>query len=208
MSSPIASTGARATVAFGFAALAFGLCYDITQILDVLGAFRTPWGLFAVVLPSIFLAWSYVALISVLHSGSDETAKPWTQLALTFAIIYAGLNSIVYPVQLAVVVPQALAGGEGLSSQFALAGGRPLTAVNAVAYALMSLSAFFLSFSYSRKEGRGFARIALIVHGALAPIILAILYIPALLPLGGLWIVTFPLAMIAVLRRARGEAKG
>jgi hypothetical protein len=203
MGEPAASTGVRATVVFGVAALACGLGYDITQILDVIGVFHAPWGLFAIVLPSLFLAWSYAALVSVLHSRSGETAKPWTQLALTFAILYAGLNSIVYPVQLAVVVPQALAGGEGLSSQFAMAGGRPLTAVNAVAYALLSLSAFFLSFSYPREHGGRFAPIALIAHGALAPVILAILYVPALLPVGGLWIVTFPLAMIAIIRRTR-----
>lgn len=95
-----------------------------------------------------------------------------------------------------------------ISSQFAMAGGRPLTAVNAVAYALLSLSAFFLSFSCSRKKGGGLARIALIAHGALAPIILVILYVPVLLPIGGLWIVTFPLAMIGVLRQASREARG
>ena len=118
-----ASHGARITIGFAFAALACGLCYDIAQILDVLGVFRVPWGLFAVVLPSIFLAWSYVAMISVMHAGAAEAARPWTQLALTFAIIYAGLNSIVYPIQLAVIVPQALTGGQGLSSQFAMAAG-------------------------------------------------------------------------------------
>jgi hypothetical protein len=34
----------------------------------------------------------------------------------------------------------------------------------------------------------------------MAPIILVILYVPALLPIGGLWLVTFPAAMIGILR--------
>ncbi|MGA2480388.1 MAG: hypothetical protein ABSG63_16685 [Spirochaetia bacterium] len=153
MKSLASSPDNRLTVPFACAALAFGLGYDITQILDVLGIFKVPWGMFAVVLPSIFLAWSYVGLVSVLHSRVEEAARPWTQLALSFAIIYAGLNSIVYSVQLAVVIPQSLSGGERLAGPFVLVAGKPLTAVNAVAYALLSLSAFFLSFSYREKKG-------------------------------------------------------
>jgi hypothetical protein len=198
----------RTIIVFGLAALVFGLLYDVAQILDVAGVFPVPWGLFAIVLPSIFLAWSYAGLVSALHARSDQTTRHWTQLALTFATIYAGLNTIVYPVQLAVIVPQALSGGEGLASPFAMVAGQPLTAVNAAAYALLSLSCFLLSFAYARQAGGGLARVALIAHGALAPIILAILYIPWLLPVGGLWIVTFPLAIIGVLRfeRARSAA--
>lgn len=206
MMTPIPSHRARLTIGFAIAALCFGLLYDVTQLLDVAGALPSPWGLFAIVLPSLFLAWSYAGLVSLLHVHADEAARPWTQLALTFAVIYAGLNSIVYPVQLAVIVPQALAGGEGLASPFAMVGGRPLTAVNATAYALLSLSAFLLSFAYAGRKRGGLARAGLIAHGALAPVILLILYVPAVLPVGALWIVTFPLAMIGVLRHARASA--
>lgn len=196
----------RTTLFFGLAALGFGLLYDLTQILDVAGVFPVPWGLFAIVLPSLFLAWSYAALVSVLHAGADEATRRWTQLALTFATMYAGLNTLVYPVQLAVIVPQELAGGEGLASVFAMTSGRPLTAVNAAAYALLSLSCLLLSFAYARRTRGGLARVALVAHGALAPVIPTILFVPQLLPVGALWIVTFPLAMIGVLRAERSIA--
>jgi hypothetical protein len=198
---------APSALAFGIAALAFGLCYDVTQILDVLGVFRAPWGMLAIVLPSLFLAWSYVAFFAQMHARSDDQARPWTQVALVFAVIYATLNSFVYPVQLAVVIPQALTGGEGLAGPFAMVAGKPLTAVNAVAYALMSLAAFFLSFAYAHRAGGRFARVGLVAHGAMAPIILVILYVPALLPVGGLWLVTFPAAMIGVLKHTAGARR-
>ena len=79
--------------------------------------------------------------------------------------------------------------------------------MNAIAYALMSLAAFFLSFAYARREGGRFARIGLTAHGAMAPLILLILYVPALLPIGGLWLVTFPAAMIGILRSLSASRK-
>jgi hypothetical protein len=51
------------------------------------------------------------------------------------------------------------------------------------------------------------ARIGLTAHGALAPLILTILYVPALLPIGGLWLVTFPAAMIGILRHTAGTRR-
>jgi hypothetical protein len=87
-----APAGTRITMAFGFAALAFGLCYEVTQVLDVLGVFRAPWGMFAIVLPSLFLAWSYAA--------------------------YATLNSFVYPMQLVCTCPRFLQSAGCGSSRF------------------------------------------------------------------------------------------
>ena len=79
--------------------------------------------------------------------------------------------------------------------------------MNAVAYAQMSLAAFFQSFADARRQGARVARVGLIAHGAMAPIILVILYVPALLPIGGLWLVTFPAAMIGILRLLSASRK-
>lgn len=186
---------------FAFSAFIFSLAYDVAQVLDIAGALEAPWGLFAIVLPSLLLAWSWLALVSALHADRAGEGRRWTQLALSFATVYATLNSFVYVVQLAIVVPEALSGGPGLSGPFALADGKALIAVNAMAYALLSISALFLAFSYRSARGARFVRAALIAHGVLAPVILAILYVPALLPLGGLWMLTFPAAAIGILRQ-------
>lgn len=191
----------RMTMGFGMAALGFGLAYEVLQIVVLLGGLAAPWGLFAVVLPSLFLAWCWLAFASLVHESATGPRRPWTRLALSFAMIYATLNSLVYVVQLAVVVPQALRGGPGLGGPFAMAAGRPLTAVNAVAYALLSVSAALLGASC---RGR-WTRAALFAHGALAPVILAILFLPGLMPVGGLWLVTFPLSTIALLREEHGR---
>jgi hypothetical protein len=183
-----------AWMAFGVGALCFGLTYDVAQVVDLAGGFPAPWGHFAVVLPSLLLAWSWLAVVTLVHESAVGHRRQWTSLALSFSTAYAALNSFVYIVQLAVVVPEALSGGPGLAGPFAMVGGRALTAVNAVAYALLSLSAVFLGLSHHH-----FARKALIAHGCLAPFIVAILYVPALLPVGALWIVTFPVAAIALL---------
>lgn len=190
----------RSISTFAWAAFLFSLSYNVCQILDIAGLFTPAWGLFAVVLPSLFLAWSWLALISSIHSAAVAASKLWTQLSLSFGIAYATLNSLVYIVQLAVVVPEALRGGLGMSNSFALAEGKAFTAVNAAAYFLLSLSAFFLAFSYPRLKNFRFVRIALVSHGAVGPIVLAILYIPALLPVGAIWMLTFAAVCIGIIR--------
>jgi len=189
---------------FGVCTLAFGLGYEVTQIIELLGGFPKPWGHFAIVLPSLLLAGSWLGFLTLIHETASLARRPWTRLALSFATIYATLNSFVYIIQLTVVVPEALAGGPGFDNAFAMVGGKALTAVNAVAYALLSLSAAFLGLA---AQGR-FARVALLAHGALAPLILAILYVPALMPAGGLWLFTFPFSTGALLAEECGRRQG
>lgn len=56
-----------------------------------------------VLVPSILLAPSFVALVACVHEGAPAAKKAWTRLSLAFSIIYAVVASLNYTIQLIVV---------------------------------------------------------------------------------------------------------
>lgn len=56
-----------------------------------------------VLVPSILLAPSFVALVASVHENAPAEKKAWTRLGLAFSIIYAVIASLNYTIQLVVV---------------------------------------------------------------------------------------------------------
>lgn len=147
--------------------------------------------------PSLLLAWSYLALIACVLDAAPPEHRIWALLGLCFAVLYATMNSIVYVVQLVVVTPLVFQGHGDSAGVLAFGPRSFMLSLNAVAYALMSTSAFLAAFAFPGRAQR-FVRGALWAHGAMAPIVIAAIFWPEMSYVGALWIVTFPAMALAL----------
>jgi hypothetical protein len=169
---------------------------EVAHMLGILGPHDSPESLVVRMTPSLLLPIAFVILIVTIHSHASEQSKVWAHIAVAFAAIYATLVSIVYFVELTVVVPRTLLGEADQIGLLAFGYGTFMFAIDILGYAFMSLATLFAAPVF---EGRGlerWIRWALIVNGCLAlPIALQILYQP-LWNVAGLWVVTFPASML------------
>jgi hypothetical protein len=147
--------------------------------------------------PSLLLAWSYLVLMACVLDAAPAVHRIWALLGLCFAVLYATINSIVYIVQLVVVTPLVFQGHGDAAGVLAFGPRSFMLSLNAVAYALMSASAFLAAFAFPGRAQR-FVRGALWAHGAMAPIVIAAIFWPEMSYVGALWIVTFPAMALAL----------
>jgi len=104
------------------------------------------------VVPSLLLAISYVIFISGLHIYASENKKIWSQLALSFGLLYAGISIANYLIQLITVIPSIQNGTtEGLSL---LVSGYPNSVFYALmaSYFLMCISLLFAAFIFKKED--------------------------------------------------------
>jgi len=104
------------------------------------------------VVPSLLLAISYVVFISGLHIYAPENKKIWSQLALSFGLLYAGISIANYLIQLITVIPSIQYGTtEGLSL---LVSGYPNSVFYALmaSYFLMCISLLFAAFIFKKEN--------------------------------------------------------
>lgn len=158
--------------------------------------------------PSLLLAWSYLVLMACVLDATPAEHRVWALLGLVFAVLYATLNSIVYVVQLIVVTPLVFQGNGDSAGVLAFEPRSFMLSLNAVAYGLMSVSAFLAAFAFAGHAQR-FVRRALFAHGAMAPIVIAAIFWPRMSYVGAIWIATFPtmaLALAGAFRRIAAAA--
>lgn len=194
---------------FGFlaslGALIAAVAYGIPQLLQVAGVLTPPWDLILIFAPSLALAPLFAMTMAALYESAPEQRRVFGLAALALAIMYATLVSIVYIIQLGVVIPLMLRGEEGRVALFTCCGEhQPLTAIDLLGYALMSLSTLLAAGAVSPKASA--QRTWLVLNGLLAPVLVLQLVWPKLIYVGALWLITFPLAMLytaIAFRRAR-----
>lgn len=180
--------------------LFFGSLYILALLFSLMGYFPKPWDTFWQLLPSIFLAWSFMTTMAIVFKYKSDSASAWPIIGLSFAIIYATINSIVYFTELTVVIPKIIENDYSSLSLLLFEPGKFLFAINGLAYTLMSVSALFVSFSFKNQGSDWFPKWALFAHGIVGPFILgAVLWAP-LTYIGALWILTFPIMCIALMR--------
>jgi hypothetical protein len=181
------------------AALVFSVAYGIPQLLQVAGILTDPWDRILIFAPSLALAPAFVLTMVAVHEATPAGRRVLSGAALSLAIMYAVLVSIVYIVQLGVVIPLDMRGeGVGVALFACCAQYQPMTAIDLLGYTLMSLSTGFAAPIF---RGGGVARAASVALGAnalLAPVLILQLVWPSLIYVGALWLVTFPLSMLFV----------
>ena len=158
--------------------------------------------------PSLLLAWSYLVLMACVLDAAPPEHRVWALLGMCFSVLYATINSIVYVVQLVVVTPLVFQGYGESAGMLAFGPRSFMLSLNALAYALMSASAFLAAFAFPGRAQR-FVRRAMWAHGAMGPIVIAAVFWPRMTYVGALWIVTFPtmaLALAGAFRRVAAAA--
>ncbi len=180
-------------------ALAMSVAYGVPQILQVIGVLPDPIDRILIFAPSLVLAPCFVISLAAAYEVARPNDRPLRLAALSVAILYGVLASVVYITQLGVVIPRELAGQAQGYSRLACCGFRePLTALDLLGYTYMSIATLLLAPTYG-----GALRIAMVANGVLAlPIILQLVW-PALIWVGALWLITFPLAMLLLSRTFR-----
>jgi hypothetical protein len=178
----------------------FGLTYIFALILSLIGLIQRPWDTFWQVLPSLFLAWSYMAMMASYYKVSADCKNIYSFVGFSISIIYATINSIVYFTVLTVVIPAILSGQQDQYSVLLFEPGKFLFAINGLAYALMSIAALIASFTFESKGKEAKVKWTMIAHGLLGPFIVGVVLWAPLTYVGALWIITFPALGIASIR--------
>jgi hypothetical protein len=184
---------------FGFwaavAAFVTSVGYGIPQLLQVAGVLPDPWDRILIFAPSLALAPSFVLTMAAVHVAAPAKWRAFSLGALGVAVMYATMVSIVYVTQLGVVIPHQLR-GEGASIAFlACCGqGQFLTGVDLLGYTLMSVATLLAAPVFADRSARWW----MAANGLLAPFLIAQLAWPALIYVGALWLITFPVAMAMV----------
>jgi hypothetical protein len=117
--------------------------WSATMMTLMVGLFAVGLGTslsFLSYLSSFFLTWAFVASMASIHYFAAEDKKIWSQLGLTFAIIYATMNSIVYYVQLVVVRTNPLGLSPQLLALFTWTPGSVFFAIDMLGYGFLTLA--------------------------------------------------------------------
>jgi hypothetical protein len=181
-------------IGFWSASTAFATAagYGVVQILQLLGVLVFPWDEILIFGFSIGIPLPFVLAMAALHQSMPASRRIWTLCALALAVMYAVLVIIVYPTQLAVVVPAKLAGNAAAVSALAVHSGTFMWVIDGAGYLLMGLATLFAAGAFAGDPSRRWLRRLLIANGLLDPVILAVYVLPWLLPVGALWLITAP----------------
>lgn len=188
---------------FGFfaalGALVASVGYGVPQLLQVAGVLAFPFDLILIFAPSLALAPLFVLTMVAVHVAAPAEKRVWSLAALSLAVMYAVLVSMVYIVQLGVVIPLRLQGeGERIALFECCAQFQPMTAIDLLGYTLMSLSTGFAAVVFGGSGVGRAARFWLLANALLAPFLILQLAWPLLIYVGALWLATFPLSMLFV----------
>lgn len=180
----------------------FSLMYVVGQVAEWLGLLgshggphsaSTPLGLALLLTPSLLLGSSYLVLTVSIHQAARPDRQIWSHIAVVFAAVYATLISMVYFVQLTLVMPRLARGqSEGIEPFLFVPFDSFLYSVDILGYSFMSVSTLFAARVF-RPEGRErIARAFLTSNGMVLPFIAIQIYFHPLIWIAALWAVTFP----------------
>jgi hypothetical protein len=172
----------------------------------------TPAGIAILLTPSLLLGSAFLIMMSALHRASSADRKVFGQVALSFAIVYATLISLVYFAQLTFVGPRIAAGDtSGIELLLFVPYKSFLFAVDLLGYSMMSVSTLFGAFALPPVKAARTARLFMLLNGALLPFLALQMFFPDLIYVAALWAVTFPCAALwvaGVFRRIPSDAHG
>ena len=182
----------------------FYVAFDVAEAANLAGAIKSPsWVTITVYGPSLFIALFFIVVMVSLHRSVPVERRYWSSMALAFGNIYVTLNCFIYIIQVLVIAPSFLHGNFDKVALFGMAQENPLSsataplvAVNALAYALMSVSTFFASFAIPGKGLNAWARTLLRIHGIAAPTVVGALIWPPLIVVSATVGLTYPIAAI------------
>ena len=208
------------TVGFWSAVLAtvFSITYVVAQLAEWMGLLgsrggpesaSTPLGIVLLLTPSLLLGSAFLVLVVSVHQLASPERRIWSHAAVAFATVYAALISIVYFVQLTLVLPRLARGQtEGIEVFLFVPFDSFLYAVDILGYSFMSVATLFAAMVFT---GRGLERLVqvfLTANGLLLPFIALQMYFHSLIWIAALWALTFPGStwLLAILFRRAATA--
>lgn len=188
-------------VGFGAAILTalFGIAYIIALFATLAGFLKPPWDMAYQVLPSIFLAPSFLVLMIAIHNYVPEERRIWSSIGMAFAIIYTTIVSIVYFTVLSVVLPNMLHGTANNIYVLQWLPNSFLQNVDGIGYGFMSLATLFSAFAFKGIGIEKWARRFMIAHGVIIIGVIGSVFMPAFFVIAILWVITFPLFSITLM---------
>lgn len=214
----------RAAVRLGFwsavCATVFSLAYDIAQSAEWFGwlgshggpeSTSTPIGIAVLLTPSILLGSAFLLLMVSVHHVAAREVKVWSHAAVAFATAYMVLISLVYYVQLTLVMPR-LARGEmdGIEFLRFVPFNSFLYAVDILGYSFMSVATLLAANVFTGAGLDRTARRLLTANGLLLPFLAFQMYVHSLIWVAALWAITFPASMwtLAIIFRRTAQLEG
>lgn len=156
---------------------------------------------------SLVLAVAFVVMMVCVHQRTPPDRSLWSQLGVAFALLYAGLVSIVYIVTITVVVPYVMRGQTDKVAPFIFdANGSFMSAVDGLGYAFMSRATWFAAPVFAAQGPEKWLRRVFLINGVWSIIIL-LAYMPLVIPapyyqviegLSAVWIFSLPTLAILV----------
>lgn len=175
----------------------FYICFDVVAVSTITGALVSKyWISIWMYTPSLFSALSFVILSITIHYYAGTERKIWSHIGIVLAVMYATLNCFIYITQISIIAPSFINGQFAHVAIFEVAPGKPLYAVNALAYSLMGLSTMFLALVFKKVGIENWVRIVLLLHGVMAPAIVGVILWPSLIYISASVGITYPLAAI------------
>jgi hypothetical protein len=177
----------------------FGMGYIIALFATLTGLLKSPWDMTYQILPSIFLAPSFLILMIAIHNYVPQERNIYSNIGVSFAIIYTTIVSIVYFTVLSVVLPNMLHGTvdsiyilQWLPNSF-------LQNVDGIGYGFMSLATLFTALAFTGTGIELWARRFMIAHGLVIIGVIGSVFVPAFFIIAILWVITFPLFSLSLI---------
>jgi hypothetical protein len=174
------------------AALVASAGYSVVQLLQVVGVLSFPLDEILIFGFSIAIPLPFVLAMVAFHHSVRVEQWIWTHCAVVLASMYAVLVIIVYPAQLAVVIPSRMHGDAESVRALTVTRGTIIWVIDGAGYLLMGLSTLFAAGALRDQHAHRWVRRFMVANGLIDPVILAVYFMPWLLPLGALWIITAP----------------
>jgi hypothetical protein len=192
------------TLGFWSAVLAtlFSIAYVVGQMAEWLGLLgsqsgpestSTPLGIVVLLTPSLFLGSAFLILVVSIHHLASPARRVWSHAAIAFATAYTVMISIVYFVQLTLVLPRLVRGEtEGIEMFIFVPFDSFLYAVDILGYSFMSVATLLAAMVFTGEGLERVVRLFLLANGVLLPFIALQMYFHPLIYIAALWAVTFP----------------
>lgn len=193
----------------GLAAFTAVVGYDLAQFLQEAGVLSFPADAIAIYAASLCITIPFVLEILALHYLTPPDRRFWTHAALVFTTIYAVFVIANYVVQLATVIPSAVAGQLDAIRVLDQTPHSLFWNYDAIGYIAMGLAAGFALPAIGKTGFERWVRISLIIHVLTTPLIAVVYFYPTfstrLLFVGAPWAITAPvfMLMLALLLRTR-----
>jgi hypothetical protein len=185
----IISLGKRSSIA----ATVIAVSYGVLQILFSFHFIPHPDNLYWFLIPSLLFAPLFLITVICFDLLTPAQSRKWTTVAWVIGTINCTMITLVYLFQVTSVNRQLFIGEAGHFRVPLLEDHSVLSALEYMAYFLVSASTFVLAFAIKNLNAKQLYR-SLLVNGILLPVLIFSWFYPRYHFLNYIWMVTFPLA--------------